>query len=62
MIPTTLNYQNWVEPLSGNEKEGINLVIVKKNWFHTRILKPDGKEFQDGGFTWVSHVGKNLSL
>ena len=23
--------------------------------FHTRILKPDGNEFQNGGFTWVSH-------
>jgi len=23
-----------------------------------RILKPDGKEFQDGGFIWVAYVGK----
>jgi len=30
--------------------------------FHMRILKPDGKGFRYGGFTWVSHEGKNLSL
>ena len=28
MIPMTLKHQNWVEPLSGNEIQGINPLIV----------------------------------
>ena len=30
---------NHQELLSGNEKEGINLVIVKNNWFHTSFTR-----------------------
>ena len=46
----------------GGYKPSHSLEKLVSHGVHTRILKPDGKEFQDGGFTWGSHVGKNLSL
>ena len=38
MIPTTLNYQNLVEPLTGSNQKIRNLVISTKTTSHVRLF------------------------
>ena len=62
MISMSFKGQNQEVLLSGNEKQGINLVLVQKNWFHIGFIRESCNLFARDLDIGVSNGGKNLSL